>query len=209
MRARPISAIIGGLAVTVFVASACTSTGGNPSPATTSSTGAITSTSVASSSTGSDSSSVAPRVAHPLDASKMAATPCLALTATDLAGLQVMNPINGGANQTASGIQCTWTGSPGGSVGVAWETASISGLSDLYAKQSAIAYWQPTTVSGYPAAYGDAISDGRSQGDCVINVGVTDHMYFFVNFNNPVNAGASCTLAAQAATDVIRNLGGS
>jgi hypothetical protein len=82
-------------------------------------------------------------------------------------------------------------------------------LSDLYAKSDTIAYWQPTTVTGYPAAYGDVISDGRTQGDCVINVAVNDHLYFDSEFTNPLNASQSCALAKRAAADVIRNLGGS
>jgi hypothetical protein len=126
-----------------------------------------------------------------------------------VSALNITNAISqtgGGATDPAG---CTWTGRSGGSVSVDWETAVTNGLADLYAKSSTIAYWQPTTVAGYPAAYGDAISDGRSQGDCVISTGVSDKLYFFTEFDNPLNATQSCTLAAQAATAVIKNLGGS
>jgi hypothetical protein len=139
----------------------------------------------------------------------MVAAPCTALTAGDVADLHVLDPLSSGPDRTANAVDCGWTGSPGGTVGIGWETANTGGLSDLYILRSTVAYWQPTTVSGYPAVYGDALGDGRGQGDCVINVGVNDHLYFIASFNNPANAGQSCALAAQAAADVIRNLGGS
>jgi hypothetical protein len=43
----------------------------------------------------------------------------------------------------------------------------------------------------------------------VLNVGVSDKLAFNIQFNNPADAARSCALVAQAATDVIRNLGGS
>jgi hypothetical protein len=113
------------------------------------------------------------------------------------------------SGSSAVGSQCSWTGESGGSVSIGWVTLNTNGLSDLYVKASTIAYWQPTVIAGYPAAYGDAISDGRAQGDCVLNVGVSDKLAFNIQFNNPADAARSCALVAQAATDVIRNLGGS
>jgi hypothetical protein len=132
------------------------------------------------------------------------AQPCTALKPSDVSALRIVNALN-----QANAHGCNWTGDSGGSVGIDWETANTNGLSDLYTKATTMAYWQPTTVSGYPAAYGDSISDGRSQGDCVLNTAVSNNLYFFVEFNNPLNASQSCTLAAQAAGDVIKNLGGS
>lgn len=183
---------------------------GTPGQAQPSSTGgASTTTTTQGGSSSSGGPSQAPKVASPLNATRFVNDSCAALTSADLAGLQLVNPINGGSHRNAGGVQCTWTGSPGGSVGVGWETANVDGLSDLYAQASTIAYWQPITVDGYPAAFGDPINDGRAQGDCVLHVGVTDHLYFDSSFNNPSNAGQSCDLARQAASDVIRNLGGS
>jgi hypothetical protein len=171
-----------------------TSSGGSPSP-----TGTSTS--------GNAGAAQAPRVAHPLDASAMTAGPCSSLTAHDLAALHLVNPINKGESDSV-GSQCTWSGNPGGGISIGWETADTHGLSNLYARRSTIAYWKPTTVAGYPAAYGDVLSDDRSQGDCVLNVGVSDTLYFDAEFNDPDNAGQTCALAEQAATDVIHNLGG-
>jgi hypothetical protein len=135
------------------------------------------------------------------------AQPCTALTAADVAGLNITNAINKPVSD-ANGSSCTWAGGSGGIVSIGWDTTNSHGLSDLYAKSSTMAYWNPTTVSGYPAAYGDAVSDGRSQGDCVINTAVSDQLYFIAQVDTPLNPSQSCTLASQAAADVIKNLGG-
>jgi hypothetical protein len=136
----------------------------------------------------------------------MVADPCSALTPADVAALNIVNPTTkSGSNTTAS--DCGWTGDSGGTIGIGWVTTNTDGLSDLYAKSSTIAYWQPLAVDGYPAAFGDVISDGRAQGDCVLHVGVTDHLYFDSQFDNPLNPGQSCALAQQAAVGVLKNLG--
>ncbi len=194
----PPAAMVGAL-LAVAVLTGCTSgNSGTPTPATGSATTGPTSSAVAA----------APPVAHPLDASKVLGQPCTALTASDLTGLNIVNAISK-PKSDANGSQCSWAGDSGGSLSIGWETADTNGLSDVYAKSSTIAYWQPTTVAGYPAAYGDALSDQRSQGVCVIDTAVSDKLYFDAQFNNPLNPGQSCTLAAQAAADVIKNLGGS
>jgi hypothetical protein len=199
----PSTAIVLGLALVSVSLAGCTSgTSGAPTAAPTSS-----GTSASAPSTGNGAGG-APRVAHPLDASKLITQPCVALTAADVTGLNIVNAISKPVSD-ANGSQCTWSGDSGGGVSIGWVTTNTNGLADLYSKSSTIAYWQPTTVAGYPAAYGDALSDGRSQGDCVINTAVSDKLYFGAQFDNPLNPGKSCALAAQAATDVIKNLGGS
>lgn len=206
MRLRPTGVVIGGLAIAIILiaVSACTSDAGEYQWATPIST--MTSVRAGSSSPSGDGSRVAPRIAHPLDASRFIAAPCSALTAADLAGLHVINPVNSGADRIPAGVLCAWAGSPGGDISIGWETVITNGLSNLYSRRSTIAYWQPLTISGYPAAYGDAVGDSRSRGNCVINVGVSDQLYFNAEFSDPANAGSSCVLAAQVATDVIRNL---
>lgn len=198
MRMSPVKFVLG-LAVVGAALAGCTSgVGGTATPTTSSSTAPTTSADNAK----------APAVSHPLDASKMISTPCSALTAADITGLNIVN----GSGQVGSQPQapsCSWAGNAGGTVTIGWEMANTNGLSDLYAKSSTIAYWKPTTVSGYPAAFGDALSDGRPQGDCVLNTAVSDKLYFIAQFVTPQNASQSCTLAEQAATDVIKNLGGS
>lgn len=190
-----------GLTVVGAALAGCTSgTNGTATPVTT------TPQSPPASTTG--SAAKAPAVAHPLDATKIMSQPCTALTPTDVSGLNIVNG-SGKPDSDNNGSQCSWAGDSGGTVSVGWVTTNKDGLSDLYAKSSTMAYWRPTTVSGYPAAYGDALSDGRGQGDCVINTAVSDQLYFIAQVDTPQNASQSCTLASQAAADVIKNLGGS
>lgn len=187
------------LVATAALLAACTSgTAGQAGPSPTTSDSSPPSSHHAS----------APQVEHPLDASKVLASPCSALLPSDLSGLHIMNPLTS-SHPDATGTDCGWTGSTGGNVNIGWPTAGTSGLSDLYAKSNSIAYWQPVTVSGYPGAFGDPTSDGRAQGECVLHVAVSDHLYFDSIYNNPVDPGPACQMAQDAAVDVIRNLGGS
>lgn len=181
--------VLGGLAVAVLAG--CSSGANTGAPRTTPSTSAA--------------ASGAPRVAHPLDASKMLQDPCSSLTTSDLTGLGIDNP-TGKPRQTDYGPLCTWSSLDG--VGITWEKVNTNGLSDLYQQKSSAAYWIPITVSGYPAVFADTVSDSRPHGDCEINVGVNDHLYFFADYQaGPGND--ACPKARQAAADVIRNLGGS
>jgi hypothetical protein len=144
-------------------------------------------------------------VAHPLDASKMLQDPCSALTAGDLTAFG-FDDMRGKPHGTSNGKGCAW--SSGDSASVDWETSNTGGLSDLYQQKSTAAYWIPTTVSGYPAVFADTISDGRPQGDCLINVGINDHLYFFAGYIGG-QGDNTCPKAQQVAADVIKNLGGS
>lgn len=66
-------------------------------------------------------------------------------------------------------------------------------------------------MSGYPAIYADYAGDERASGNCSILVGVNDQVVFNSNYNSSgsVNAATGCSLAKQAAVDVIKNLAGS
>jgi hypothetical protein len=208
MRSRVLAASVLGAAVVVMTGAGCASDIlGSASPTTGASQIApATSTQPNSNGTNPGGGS-APKVNHPLDASGLLTSPCSALTPSDLVGLGVVHPITGEHN-TDEGADCGWTGTSGGTVGVTWVTANTNGLADLYANQPTMAYWQPTTVSGYPAVYGDALIDQRSQGDCVLDVGVNDHLYFFVDFNDPAAGSSSCPRAERAAADVIKAIPG-
>jgi len=111
-----------------------------------------------------------------------------------------------GPSSDANGTGCIWQGISGGGLAISWETVDTNGLSDFYTLKSDQAYFEPTTVDGYPAVYADA-SDYRPSGQCAINVGANDHLFFFVNIHSS-NHSQACNLAQQAASDVIKNLGG-
>jgi len=86
---------------------------------------------------------------------------------------------------------------------------STTGLSSLYAQKANQAYFNETSVAGYPAVFAD-VGDLRSQGTCVLNTAVSDSLYFMIQFSVSDSSliSQSCNLAQQAATDVIKNLGG-
>jgi hypothetical protein len=150
----------------------------------------------------------APPVAHPLDANKFVATPCAALTTDDLANLGFTRP-SLDPFATPEGRGCGWRGEDTAAVGVSWITANKHGLSDVYASRGNYSYWQATTVAGYPAVYGSPLHDYRSSGECVLNVGVNDHLEFYVDYTDPVNTARACPAAARAAAAVISNVRGS
>jgi hypothetical protein len=189
------------LLAAALVASACSS--GAPEP-----TAPAKTTNPRTDPTASTSTASAPRVHKPLDATRLITAPCSSLTITNAQSLQIVNPTSQPVAVAGSPAGCTWSGDGGGSIAIAWQTADPHGLSDLYATSSTIAYWHPVNVAGYPAAYGDTISDGRSQGDCVLYTAVSDQIYFISQFDNPLNPKQSCALAKNAAEDVIANLQG-
>lgn len=195
-----------GLALAV---SACsTRESGTPSPSTTASDPSM--------STGASPAGRAPRVAHPLDALAFTKSTCLALTASDLVSLDLTGA-HGRVTVTAGSPACTWqkasttTATDVRSDAVAWLTPDTDGLSDLYAQKSTMAYFVVTSVDEYPAVYAD-VADLRTNGSCFLNVGVNDHLYFFVDYernyttSSEANAQQSCGAAEQTAAAVIRNL---
>jgi hypothetical protein len=208
MGARSAAVALGtaALALAWLGLTACTeSTGGTAEPGT---NPPIATPAAGMTSTATETPSTpAPPVARPLNATGIVQAPCSALTNDDVAGLNITYPQNEAVHDTV-GTQCTWAGESGGVVSIGWETTNTHGLTDMYAQRPTFAYWQPTTVSGYPGVYGDAIGDGRPQGNCVLSVGVSNHLYFISEFTIPLNPTQSCPLATRAATDVIKNLSG-
>ncbi|HWE91289.1 MAG TPA: DUF3558 family protein, partial [Pseudonocardiaceae bacterium] len=165
-----------------------------------------------SSSSSGTSTAGAPTVSNPLDASKFLHSPCSALTVSDVSGLGISGA-TGSPRMAGAGPQCDWTGDSGAGIDVIWTTGSTGGLDNGYKLQAAaagkyFAYFQPTTVGNYPAVYA-ATSDDRSSGDCVLNVGVSANTSFLSQYNGSTSASQACSLAAKAAADVIKNLGGS
>jgi hypothetical protein len=153
----------------------------------------------------------APRVAHPLDASKLIGSPCDSLNAAELTSIDQDFSGQQTIGSSTDGLPaCGWaTADAGKAINVGFETDDTDGLSALYFQnsQSLMAYWQPTTVSGYPAIVGSQV-DSRPTGDCVVNVGISDHLFFFDEFETASAAQQpqSCALATAVAADVIKNL---
>ncbi|HEX7662378.1 MAG TPA: DUF3558 family protein [Pseudonocardiaceae bacterium] len=148
----------------------------------------------------------APQVTHPLDATEALQAPCTSLSTGDVEGVGAQNVLAGMPSTTDGIPTCYWEGTNTVRVAVGWMLDNKDGLSYLYYRQSQMAYWIPTTVSGYPAVFAD-VEDDRSDGRCIINVAVSDSLYFATMYASG-SRGMACYLAQQAATDVIKNLGG-
>lgn len=175
-----------------------------------------TPTSTGSPPTNASNPSKAPRVAHPLDASAFTTSTCSALTNRDLAALNLTGA-QSKSTATADSPDCTWqwvsktVATDIVSDGIAWLTPDTDGLSNVYSRRSTEAYFVVTNVEGYPAVYASE-ADLRDGGTCVLNVGVNDRLFFFVDYqrnditSSEANAQQSCGAAEQTAAAVIRNL---
>jgi hypothetical protein len=157
------------------------------------------------------SATLAPRVPKQLDAGHLVNSPCDALTAGQLNGLDpALGSVVGTNASDPLGAACGWS-SPDLSqaVNISFATAAPDGLDQIYSEHPYMAYWQPMVIDGYPAVAASQY-DARPDGSCVVNAGLNDHLYFFAEFMtfNPAQQSRSCALAAQAAGDVITNLRG-
>jgi hypothetical protein len=193
------------------VLSACS--GGNsggvgsiPPPASRSS--ADTSSSSASASGGSGGE--APSVPSPLPTSELTADPCSGLAPEQVTQIGLAGPGSGKQDQT--GPECTWKSSTSqfNNVTIAPMTINKNGLSDIYANKSKDAYFEPTTVAGYPAVYA-GISEDRAKGYCNLWVGTTDNLAvgILTIIGSGPNKSNPCPVAERVATAMIQHLQGS
>jgi hypothetical protein len=164
----------------------------------------------------------APPVANPLDTTKFQQNPCASLTAVQLQHLR--DSIDAGtepkSRTNSTGPACGWGASDRGSATLldsAFLTAG-SGLSSAYAQKSDYAVFDKLPdIQGYPAVVAMSV-DGRSQGHCSIQVGVTDQLVVSVQISVSSVPGANgqvnpyykqpCTPAQQVAEAVMTTLRG-
>jgi hypothetical protein len=150
--------------------------------------------------------SKAPAVSQPLDATKYIANPCKSLTPAQYQGFDAAPgaPTNG-----VESPNCMWPIAGGDTkLSVLYITKVPEGLSGIYAQKDAgiwdKGYFEPTTVASYPAVYA-AIGDFRSRGDCELNVGVNDNLYF-VSMVQSRAGDDSCAAAMNVAKAVIETV---
>lgn len=209
---NPVVPLVYLVAVAVLLAACSASTGGvaaPTSPSTTAESAGTPGSITDMPSHAGDEATRAPTVATPLNASAFLANPCSALTISQLTAI-TLTDLHTLPNSTAGNPLCTWVDqSSSDSVGVDWMPSATDGLSQVYAQRPSQGYFVPTTVGHYPAVYAD-FADLRAQGTCSLNVGVSNTLYFFVKYDSEQAATRqqACQLTAQAAADVIRNLGG-
>lgn len=149
------------------------------------------------------SQATAPKVTHPLDASAFLAKPCTALASSDTSALGLPGA-QSYDNSDSLGPGCSF-GVGRSSVGIEWETIDTDGLSGLYKLRSMDKYWTPKIIEDYPAVEVDS-DEMRRWGSCVVNVGVTDELFFFADAEGVKGPNAACSMAEHAAAAVVRNL---
>jgi uncharacterized protein DUF3558 len=150
----------------------------------------------------------APRVANPLDPTKFLSNPCTVIPPAQQPGLGFSKP--GEADTTTAlgraAPSCDWGGEQRGSV--AFLKANRNGLADLY-RQNAIspwAYWEETSVEGYPAVFSSA-ADLRSRGICSLQVGLNDALVMDWDASGRPGS-AQCDRAKQLAMVAVKTIKG-
>jgi hypothetical protein len=117
----------------------------------------------------------APKVDDPLDVDRVVDEPCAGLGADQLRELGFHGP--GELNTVGRDDGCDWytDGSRMHSVTIRPLASDKDGLGDAYHRRDDYAYFEATTIGGYPAAYG-SMMDLRDDGNCTLQVGVTDEL---------------------------------
>jgi hypothetical protein len=191
-------------AMLVAVLAGCTSTAdGTPTAASSDEQ----STSGSATTTSEDEAKDAPRVEHPLDASRFLAQPCAVLVPAQLTTLGITTPgkpETTGAVAEQAGPMCTWIAEgPHRNYGFGFLTGNKNGLSDTY-RGSWGGYFEPTTVAGYPAVFNDVV-DSRDEGICNLTVGITDDLTFRIDLTADLGR-ESCDRAVQLAELVVATI---
>lgn len=156
-------------------------------------------------------STTAPTVANPLDLSHVVATPCDALTPSQLDHVDHrFAGATGTATNTAVAGSCGWiTPDFEQMIVLAFYTNSSNGLGLLYGQRASMAYWQPMAIEDYPAVEA-SVTDERPHGECDVSVGTSDSRYFSVTatIDDVDQQSRACALATQVAGDVVDTLRG-
>lgn len=145
----------------------------------------------------------APKVEAPLDFSPFEQDPCSTLTSAQIQNLNL--PTSGEEEEIPYGVGCTWRNpSTRGSASVGIINGTGTGLSGAYAanKRGDYAYFNPLSdIEGYPAVATDRF-DRRSEGICIVLVGVTDEVavQFSVRLSETnIRKKEPCAVAADVA----------
>jgi hypothetical protein len=106
---------------------------------------------------------------------------------------------------------CSWYIGPAdfsknAGISISFYPKQADGLSTDY--QKAGSWWkffQPTKVSGYPAAY-VGLADKRSTGDCAVNIGLNDNQIVQVYVQLWYLDPSPCDVASKLSVDVVGNI---
>ncbi|MFC5286890.1 DUF3558 domain-containing protein [Actinokineospora guangxiensis] len=153
----------------------------------------------------------APDVESPLDAAKQLDDPCTSLTSSQVSGLGLREPAIPGDKSSFDdlGPYCSWRDTANEvDFTVAYIVPNQNGLADLYRGQETgqWAYWEPTTVNGYPGVF-QAAADQRQRGQCTVSVGVNDELHFSVTSRRG-DPDKACDQVKDIASAVVDTLKG-
>lgn len=194
------------------VAGCSTHSTGTPAPVPTT-TGTATSPSPgggSSATSGAPGKLLAPPVPKPLKASRYLTTKtiCQMLDIKQLTSLGLPHAKASGPSSTKLATGCDYNDSTtGNGISVSFETINKHGLSDIYAQQSSMAYWQPTTIQGYPAVAASQ-DDARKDGTCQMWVGFSNQLagYGLYDGHPDPSGTVACKKAKQVASQMITTL---
>ncbi|WP_091678797.1 DUF3558 domain-containing protein [Amycolatopsis marina] len=175
---------------------------------------------VRQSTAGADAGGSVPRVGVPLDISTYLENPCSLVPQDFVASLgfpKEGRPDTGKDSSSAelAGPGCVWTvpdSIKGLDVNVQTGNqknglGGLQGLYDAY-QRGQFSFWEPFSVSSYPAAYHDA-SDLRDSGVCNLAVGIKDDLTFSVTAAGyDKEPDQACPDAVRVAEQVIATLKG-
>jgi len=145
----------------------------------------------------------APKVQNPLNAARFEQNPCLALPAEQAKQLNI--PSQGTPTDIELGKSCEWFNRETfGSVAIDFLSKDTRGLSSTYKANKAgrWAYFEPLPeIEGFPAVARSNLDD-RSDGHCLLEIGVTDKLSFQLALRlSRANVGQKnpCEVAVQVA----------
>ena len=147
------------------------------------------------------------KVPKPLPTQALIDNPCSALRDSDATALGLAAP--GEVFGKDSIPSCRWTSMQSRLNQAFFSplTPNKHGISDIYAQKSKEAYFEPTTVNGYPAVYADQF-DSRASGACSLWIGVTDQLAVDVSadIGTGRNKADPCGAVTKIATAVVSGL---
>lgn len=203
-----------GAVVAVAMLAACTSTSpgrAEPAPTRTTTTDASPSTSGSGAPSGRPlPSDGAPKVKNPLDTSRFQQDPCLALTDAQVQQLNLTGERN--REERPFGNACRWRNPETRGHADLYFTDKIEdGLSSIYRanNQGKYKYFiELPEIEGYPAVAAGS-TDGRKNGQCFADVGVSDTLAFQLSGRlSLANVGKKdpCEMTAQAAALMLQTM---
>ncbi|MBM7771497.1 hypothetical protein JOD54_001701 [Actinokineospora baliensis] len=164
----------------------------------------IAGSSGAPSSTTSDTDGASLKVKDPIEPGRFLAEPCAVLTRSQSTGLgwEGEGTPHKAGQKNAS---CDWDAKNLANYSFGWLDEYNQSIADTYRVfKDNSAYFEPTTINGYPAVFHDG-TDNRKYGHCNLVVGIRDNLTFHVNSFGATETDA-CKTLREMATLAITNI---